>query len=173
MKIERLIVGSYEENCYILKTDNECLIIDPGADFSLIDQKIKDYKLLGILITHHHFDHIGALNELKEKYNVVVYEFPNLKEDLYVVGPFKFKVIYTPGHTSDSVTYYFEQEKIMFTGDFLFHGDVGRCDLPTGNFDIMKESIAKIKGYNNDIIIYPGHEEETILGNEKLNNPYF
>ena len=82
-------------------------------------------------------------------------------------------MIFTKGHTEDSLTYYFEKEKMMFTGDFLFHGDVGRCDLEGGSWSKMQESIHKIKCYPDDIKVYPGHEEATTLGEEKKHNPYF
>ena len=83
----------------------------------------------------------------------------------------KFDVIYTPGHTDDSITFYFEKEKVMFVGDFIFKGSIGRLDFG-GNETDMKNSLKLIKKYPDDIIIYPGHNESTILGLEK-NNYYF
>jgi glyoxylase-like metal-dependent hydrolase (beta-lactamase superfamily II) len=70
------------------------------------------------------------------------------------------------------VTYYFKKNKIMFTGDFLFKGTIGRCDLEGGNIRKMEESLRIIKEYDNDIKIYPGHGDSSILGDEKKNNPY-
>ena len=97
----------------------------------------------------------------------------NLKEGKFDIDAFHFEVIYTPGHTSDSVTYYFKDDKVMFTGDFVFKDSIGRCDLPTGDFRVMLNSIEKIKKYDDDIVIYPGHGEKSTLGYEKTNNEYF
>lgn len=172
MKIKRLVVGSLETNCYILEKDNELLIIDPGDDCSIIKKEIKDKKLIGILITHHHFDHIGALQELINEYDVPIYDYHILDNHKIKVGNFEFVVIHTPGHTSDSVTFDFTSDKIMFTGDFLFKGTIGRTDLDTGDMNIMKMSIDRIKKYN-DSKIYPGHGDVTTLEAEKRNNIYF
>lgn len=173
MKIEKLIVGNYQTNCYILTNNNNCIIIDPGDEFEKIKKSIKEKNVVAILITHRHFDHIGALKELTKFCNCEVYEYQNLEEKEYKINDFTFNVIYTKGHTDDSVTFYFEKEKIMFTGDFLFENSIGRTDLPTGNFNEMLKSIELIKNYDDDIIIYPGHGNKTKLGLEKINNYWF
>ena len=172
MKIKKIITGSLQENCYILLIDNNCLVVDPGDDFDLIKKEIKDYNLLGILITHHHFDHVGALDDLLKYKKVPVYDF-NLTDTEYNIDKFNFKIIKTPGHTSDSVTFYFLNDNIMFVGDFVFKGTIGRTDLPTGNNIEMEESINKIKQYNKNIIIYPGHGESTTIENEIKYNYFF
>ena len=102
-----------------------------------------------------------------------VYSFSNLEEKECTIGKFKFNVIFNPGHTSDSVSYYFKEYNILFSGDFIFHESVGRCDLPTGNTENMKQSISKIKAYPNNMIIYPGHGDKTTLEHEINNNVYF
>lgn len=175
MNIKRIVTGYLEENCYIIKDDKnkECLIVDPGADFDKIKKEIGNYKVLKIILTHNHFDHVGALDELLKEYKIDVLKKDNLEEKEYNYNTFTFKVIFTPGHTNDSVTYYFEKEKTMFTGDFLFQGTIGRTDLPTGNIKEMLESLNKIKTYSNDIKIYPGHGNMSTLELEFLNNPYF
>ena len=160
MNIKRVVVGSLEENCYILEKNNECIIIDPGDEANKIIENI-NYKVVQILVTHHHFDHIGALDELKNKYNVDV---NNYKGD-----NFKFDIIKTPGHTSDSVTFYFKEDNIMFVGDFLFNGSIGRYDLPTGDYNQMVESLNNIFKYPLDTVIYPGHGDITTLKKEKDN----
>lgn len=172
MKIDRVVTGYLEENCYILTINDVCLVIDPGDDFPFIEEKLVNDKVLAILLTHNHFDHIGAVNDIVGKYKVPVYSFSNLEEGLFNIEKFKFKVIYTPGHTKDSISFYFEEEKAMFTGDFLFKKNIGRCDLPTGDFKKMQKSIQKIKCFPDDITIYPGHGESTTLGYEKNNNQY-
>lgn len=171
MKIKRLITGNLEENCYILIKENNCLVVDPGDDFYKIKDEIKDLNTLAILITHHHFDHVGALEEILEYKNVKIYDY-NLEEKEYIINNFKFEIIKTPGHTSDSVTFYFKEENVMFTGDFIFKGTIGRTDLPTGNMKVMESSIEKIKKYDKNITFYPGHGENTTLEDE-INNNYF
>lgn len=175
MKMEKVVTGFLEENCYIIKNEDkkECLIVDPGADFPKIKEKVEGYKVLKILLTHNHFDHVGAMQDVLNKYRVEVYKKSNLEEKEYQLKDFTFKVIFTPGHTADSVTFYFEQEKAMFTGDFLFQGTVGRTDFPTGNMKDMQNSINIIKTYPKDITIYPGHGEVSTLEEEHKNNDYF
>lgn len=172
MEIKKIITGALDENCYVLINDNECLIVDPGADFPKIKEAIGDNKILGVLITHSHFDHIGALRNFLTKRSIKIFKRSNLEEKEYAIGGFKFKCIHTPGHSKDSVTFYFEDEKIMFIGDFIFKDSIGRVDLPGGDSKEMKASIEKILQYDNDIVIYPGHYEETTLGEEKENNQY-
>lgn len=173
MEIEKVIVGELEENCYIVSEDNSCLVIDPGSEFHKIQNKIGNKKVLGVLLTHHHFDHVGALKEVLSCYETKVYDFNNLEEKEYLIGPFKFNVIINPGHTTDSISFYFREEKVMFVGDFIFLDSIGRCDLEGGNFSSMRESIKKIKAYADDIVIFPGHGDKTTLGYEKGNNYYF
>ncbi len=171
MEVKRVVVGRLQTNCYILIKDGVALVIDPGEDAVRIKEAIGDNKLGGVLITHSHFDHVGALREFTKK-NTVVNKRSNLEEREYEIGPFKFDVIYTPGHSSDSITFYFKEEGIMFTGDFLFKEEIGRCDLPTGNINEMYNSIDKILGFDKNIIIYPGHDEESTLNHEFLHNDY-
>lgn len=172
MEVKRVVVGPLQTNCYLLFKDSNCLIIDPGDEAEKIIKKVIDKTVVGILITHHHFDHVGALDYLKDFYQTRVYDYQNLKEGNYDIANFSFRVIYTLGHTDDSVTYYFIDNKMMFVGDFIFRGSIGRTDLPTGDMGKMIESLNKIKNYNNDIKIFPGHGDSTDLGYERANN-YF
>lgn len=173
MKIEKVITGVLEENCYVLIKDGSCLVVDPGDDYPKIAEKIGTNKVLAVLITHSHFDHIGALRKFLTKRGVKIFKKSSTLEQAYSIGPFNFKVIYTPGHSSDSISFYFEEESVMFVGDFIFKGSVGRCDLPTGDLNAMNKSIDMIKKYSADIKIFSGHGEDTSLGSEKENNPYF
>lgn len=170
MIVRKLILGPLSTNCYLIIRDNNCLIVDPAYDFDTIKKEIKDLNLIGILVTHYHFDHIGALNSLKQNYNVPIYDY-NTKE--FNVENFNFEIIHNPGHTSDSVTFYFKEENVMFVGDFIFKETIGRTDLETGNMIEMQKSINMIKKYDDNIVIYPGHGESTTLEYEKLNNVYF
>ena len=172
MQVEIIKVGYLQTNCYIIQKENQCLIIDPGDESEKIQRNITT-RPLAILLTHHHFDHIGAVDSLEHLYNIPIYDDTNMKEQTYTIGLFTFDVIFTKGHSDDSLTYYFKQENIMFTGDFVFKQTVGRTDLETGNYKEMLESIAKIKHYPANIQIFPGHGESTTLQNEKQNNPYF
>lgn len=158
MDIKRIIVGPLETNCYLLTKDNECLIIDPGADFSLIKKAVGDKKVVGCLVTHFHQDHIEALEEVISYYDIEVNK-PKYSN-------FEYEIIETPGHTFDSKTFYFKAINTMFTGDFIFYHSIGRTDLGGNNKD-MKNSLNTFKTYDDNIKIYPGHGESTTLGEEK------
>lgn len=160
MKIDKVIVGPLETNCYILSINDKCLVIDPGSDYDKIKKVICGKEVVGVIITHYHFDHIGALKYFDKN---LLFDKNNLEEKEYNLCDFKFEVIYTPGHKEDSITIYFRKEKIMFTGDFIFKGTIGRMDLPGGNYKDMQKSLNKISKYDKSIKIYPGHGEETYL----------
>ena len=170
MTVEKIETGYLKENCYVVSINNECLIVDPGDDFIKIKELIGKRNPLAVLITHYHFDHIGALDKVKECYNIPVVDYSS--NSIQNIGPFTFEIINTKGHKEDCVTYYFSNEKIMFTGDFIFEGTIGRCDLPGGNFNEMLESIQKIKEYDKDITLYPGHGNKTTIKDELINNSY-
>jgi len=142
-------------------------------NFEKIKKAIGNRKVLKILITHKHFDHIGALYDIMNLEKIESIDASNLKEAEYKIGPFTFEVIKTPGHSEDSICFYFKDEKVMFVGDFIFKRNIGRCDLPTGSFEEMKKSIEKIRKYPKNIILYPGHGSSTTLEEECLQNPYF
>lgn len=165
MDVRTVTVGILEENCYIIRKNDKCLIIDPGDEANSIKKIVGNNKVEGILITHYHNDHIGALEEIKETYQAQVYDIYNLKEGTNKIGNFIFDMIITKGHKEDAVTYYFKPD-IMFTGDFIFRGTIGRIDLPGGNEEEMKQSIKKILTYNKNITIYPGHGGITTLEKE-------
>lgn len=169
MNIKVIKTGYLEENCYILIKDNNALVIDPGDDYDKIKQKLTNYNVVGVLITHNHFDHIGALDSLLNEYRVKCYTHDSLKEQKYTIQPFDFEVIYTPGHSKDSISFYFEKENILFSGDFLFKGTIGRMDLEGGSVTEMKQSLLKLDRFNNDTLILPGHGDKTVLKNEKVN----
>ncbi len=171
MKIKNIIVGPLETNCYLLTNGQNCLIIDPGEEADLIKKAIGDKNVVGIIITHYHFDHIGALERLKNDYQVKVYDFHSLKEGMNQIENFSFEVLFTPGHKEDSISLLFEND--MFVGDFVFKNTIGRTDLEGGDFEQMKESIKKLKSYPDNIILYPGHGEFTTLKEEKENNMFF
>ena len=144
MKITKVVVGLLEENCYVLEKDKQVIVVDPGDEYERIKKVIGHKKVAGVLITHNHFDHVGALEEFDPS---LVYKYDNLEEGEHTIGPFNFEVIYTPGHTKDSVSYYFKEDNILFDGDFVFCLGIGRCDLDDGDYKEMMRSIEKIKKY--------------------------
>ena len=173
MNVNIVKVGELECNCYLLERDNKILVIDPGDNVDKIINMIGDREVVGVIITHYHFDHIGVLDEIVNRYNVNVYDKSNMNEGEFIIGDFIFNVIYTPGHKEDCISIYFVDEGMMFVGDFIFRDSIGRVDLPGGNIDDMICSINKIKNYDGDIVIYPGHGDSTTLGYEIDNNIYF
>lgn len=163
MNIKTVVVGMLGTNCYIIENNNECLIIDPGDEFEKIINNINK-KVVGILLTHRHFDHIGALKDIKSHYNVMVYDKNTIMEGNNKIGSFLFEVIYNPGHTMDSISFIFNDN--IFVGDFIFKGCIGRCDLG-GDFNLMKQSIINILKFNKNYKIYPGHGDITNLNDER------
>lgn len=171
MTVDIIKVGYLRTNCYVLKLEKQVLIIDPGDEYLKIMNQIgDDEEIIGVIITHNHPDHVGALEYFDAEH---IYDFFNLKEGIHTIGPFTFEVLYTPGHKSDSISIYFKEEKMMFTGDFLFKNSIGRTDFPTGSMKDMRDSLKKVKVYDPDIMIYPGHGSSTILGYEIEKNAYF
>ena len=173
MQVKKIKVGYLEANCYIIEDDNSCIVVDPGDDAYLIEKQIENKTLLGVLVTHSHSDHVGALGTIVKKYNVPVYDFNNLNEKKYELGPFKFQVIQNPGHSKDSISFYFYEYNFMFVGDFIFQNTVGRVDLEGGSMEEMISSLRKISTFSKQIKLYPGHGEATTLKEELENNYYF
>lgn len=172
MEIKTIVTGVLDENCYVLINNKECLVVDPGDDYSKIKEVVGDNKVLAVLITHSHFDHIGALRNFLTKRSIKIFKKSSLTESKYTIGSFNFECLYTPGHSKDSVSFYFKDQKAMFVGDFIFKESVGRYDLPGGDINDLKESLEKIKNYDDDITLYPGHGEKTTLKYEKENNEF-
>lgn len=204
MIFEAMTVGSFLSNCYIVGTDTtrDAAIIDPGADFNRIVNKVVELNLNPkiILLTHAHGDHIGAVNELVDKYNTLVYihkdDAEMLKDsdanfskmiigksisiapdkelndgDIIKLGDLDLEIIHTPGHTKGGIC--IKVENIMMTGDTLFNKSIGRTDFPGGSFDEIINSIKdKIFKYDDDTVIYPGHNSPSTIKSEKLGNPF-
>jgi glyoxylase-like metal-dependent hydrolase (beta-lactamase superfamily II) len=204
MIFEALEVGIYGANCYIAASEEskEAAIIDPGADFKKIDNKLNDLGVTPkiIILTHCHGDHIGAVEELTEKYGLKVYIHKedaealndsrmnftksifrkdiSIKADVLLkdgdeisLGDLKFEIIHTPGHTKGGIC--IKVGNIMMTGDTLFNGSIGRTDFPGGSFDEIISSIKeKIFKYDDDTVIYPGHMSPSTIKKEKQFNPF-
>lgn len=173
MKIQKIVCGYLEENCYVISNENnDALVIDPGDDGKKIEKYIKDKELVvrAILITHYHFDHIGALEYIKECTNAKVIDYSN--KEMPRVHGFDFEIIKTPGHTDDSVSFFFRSEGVLFSGDFLFKESIGRYDFENSSFTDMQKSISWIREQDKEIRIYPGHGDNTTLKYELKHNEF-
>lgn len=164
MQIERLIVGELQENTYIVTIKDNSLIIDPGDEADKIIAFCNNKNIKEILVTHHHFDHIGALSKLEKYYN--------LRENVSS-GLFSYEVIKNPGHSKDSISFYFPKDGIMFTGDFIFLNSIGRCDLDGGDYNEMLNSLKNVLKYPDNTLLCPGHGSPTTLEHEKENFKYY
>ncbi|MCO8291493.1 MBL fold metallo-hydrolase [Tetragenococcus halophilus] len=204
MRINRLVTGDIGENCYLIWQDQSLLIIDPGADAFNIKQQIKQTDALpvAILLTHAHFDHIGAVDELRDEYQIPVYLNPleldwlqnpvlNLSVQLpeerqvivrpaeyklelrdYNLAGISFKVVPTPGHSIGSVSFIFDD--FVVSGDVLFNGSIGRTDFYTGNYEQLLDSVnSQLFQLADEYTVYPGHGPITSIGHEKITNPFF
>lgn len=197
--IKRIVVGPIQENCYIVSFGSNCVIIDPGDEPKRIIEETAQLDVKGILITHGHYDHIGAVNELRDYYHTNVYATEDAKdmmldwdenlsvmlggekyivddviaiEDSIKLGEMYFGIYKTPGHAKGSCLYYYAKEDALFTGDTLFKGGCGRVDFPTGDKFSLIKSLSRIKNLDLDADVYPGHGPESTLCFEKKNNPF-
>lgn len=176
LKIEVYVLGPLQTNVYIVSNTEtkECVIIDPAERSAFIAGRVEEggYTPKAILITHGHADHITAAPKLEEKYQLKRHMYESECE-MDLIG-FKWKVIYTPGHTSDSCCYYLEDEKILFSGDTLFQGTFGKIDRDTGDYEQIKNSLmTKLFTLPDNVTALPGHGEPTDIGWEKKNNAIF
>ena len=213
MKVLTLEVGLLQTNCYIVyddtgcngsdTADKECVIVDPGDDAGIICGKLKELGLTpsAILLTHGHFDHIGAVDRILGRYSdVKVYagkaedellhdpelnctarvgrkktvNADRLIDDggLFTEAGITFRVLATPGHTAGSVCYYVSEADVLFAGDTLFKGSMGRTDLPTGNEKQIFISLDRLAMLPDETVVYPGHGSKTGIGEEKRYNPF-
>ncbi len=182
---------------------HEVILFDPADKGDYLYEKLteKGFAVAAILLTHGHFDHIWGVEELKRRSGAKVYAYEGEKEvcedaevnvsgntgrpctvkaDVYVkdgegitVAGMTCKVIATPGHTKGSCCYYFEDDKILLSGDTLFQESVGRTDLPTGSMGALVRSVKeRLLPLPEDVKVYPGHGEATSIGYEKKYNPF-
>ena len=196
MLIKTLPVGQLETNCYIVSNENtlECVVIDPGDEANRILDYNEDNKLkcVAILLTHGHFDHVGAVDEVAESTGATVYmhelddakvssmfmmsyHLPEsgvyLKDgDVLNLAGLEFHIMATPGHTLGGVT--IRCEDALFTGDTLFKGSCGRVDLPGGDLNTIMDSIRFICQLPGDYEVYPGHMDSSTLERERMFNYY-
>lgn len=213
--IDSKVLGMVGTNCYLVKNENtrEAVIIDPADSPEMINAMIEknNCTLCGILLTHGHFDHIGAVDAIRQKYGVKVYASCDEEQllmsmdenlslhyglnltvkadvlhkdgDVLHIAGIDIKAVHTPGHTAGGTCYLIAScDKcngmefdggLLFSGDTLFCGSVGRTDFPTGSMSKLVRNIKdKLLILPDNTRVYPGHGEGTTIGYEKKNNPY-
>ncbi|MGX6979743.1 MBL fold metallo-hydrolase [Vagococcus elongatus] len=205
IQIKQLVTGPVEANCYFIYNETSLLIVDPGEDGGKIKEMIANLnrKPVAILLTHTHYDHIGALEEIRSTYDIPVYVHPSEQGWLtdpnlnlsglrpmdmivcepaefefelkeYTLGEMTFEVRHTPGHSQGGVSFVFPEARFVVTGDALFAGSVGRSDLPTGDSRVLIHGIREqLFTLPENYKIYPGHRGSSTIGFEKKHNPFF
>lgn len=207
LKIHRLVLGLFQTNCYVLGDEQtgEAVVIDPpdnAPDILDVLQR-ESWSLREILVTHAHFDHLLALNELKAAtgapFRLHKADLPQLKMlpqvaemligrnvplppapdgfvdegDTIMVGSIRLDVLFTPGHTPGHVSYVSRQHAVVFSGDCLFAGSIGRTDLPGGDYPTLMRSICgKLLPLGDDYTVAAGHMQTTTIGRERTSNPF-
>ena len=202
MNIHTIVVTGFMTNCFLVWKDSAALVIDPGGEAPRILSALEERNLsvAAYLLTHGHADHVAALADLADARPAPIamhaldlewaFEIPNriipflpspraadvtrvlsggeILEDAGIA----YTVINTPGHTPGSVCFHMEAEKVMFTGDTLFAGSVGRTDFPGGDSRVLQESLQRLAVFPDDTGLCTGHGPETTMGQEKRTNPF-
>jgi glyoxylase-like metal-dependent hydrolase (beta-lactamase superfamily II) len=205
LKVNQYVVGPVQTNCYFVMNEEtrELIIVDPGARPKELAERVRreGKKPVAILLTHGHFDHATAAEELAEEFGIRIYahekerqtladpqknaswmvheskvfhadEFLKDEQELDLAG-FHIRVLFTPGHTEGGCCYYLPYENIVFSGDTLFCTSVGRSDLPGGSASELVRSIReKLMALPDRTTVYPGHGDVTTIENERMYNPY-
>jgi hydroxyacylglutathione hydrolase len=206
LDVEMLTVGQIGENCFLFRQQggDRLLIVDPGEEAERILAAVEETgaTVEAILLTHCHFDHIGAVAPVAKATKAPVYcpeiEVPLLADIMAYVpwagfGPYEsyeadevvsggetlelagmeIEVVFTPGHSPGHVTYAVKGEPAIFSGDVLFQGSVGRVDLPGGDGPTLLDSIGRLfDAYPDETVVHPGHMGLTTLGAERATNPF-
>ena len=193
LKIHALPLGLYQTNCYIVHNEgsSQCIVIDPGYEANTILNRtaLLGLQIEAILLTHGHFDHVGAVRQIAADTDCQVFlheneltlpaamtDGPLYYTNLYgnegklSVAGLEIKVLHTPGHTPGSVCLLIGDA--MFPGDTLFAGSMGRCDFPGSNIFDMRKSLRKLRDLPGDYRVLPGHAEDSTLEYERKTNPY-
>jgi hydroxyacylglutathione hydrolase len=205
IEVEMLTVGAIAENCFLARAEGsgKLVVVDPGDEAERILAKVAEMggEVEAILLTHTHFDHVGAVAELARATGAPVYcpeiEVPVLSDinsfllpgfgplesyeadetvaggETLALAGLELDVIFTPGHSPGHVTYSARGEDAIFSGDVLFQGSVGRVDLPGGDWATLARSIQTLlDGHPDETVVHPGHMGITTLGTERATNPF-
>ena len=205
LKCDFRVVGPIQTNCYFLYWEDtkECLIIDPGYEADKIEAYVqkKQLHVAGILLTHGHFDHITAADEVRKKFQTKIYasgkekelmadprmnvsvmmgDSVSLKADVWLEDGQELEMlgetmrcILTPGHTGGGMCFYFPKACMLFSGDTLFQESVGRTDFPTGSSrELIRSVREKLLVLPEAVRVYPGHGLMTTIRDEQMFNPY-
>ena len=205
LKCDFRVVGPIQTNCYFLYREDtkECLIIDPGYEADKMEAYVqkKQLHVAGILLTHGHFDHITAADEVRKKFQTKIYasgkekelmadprmnvsvmmgESVSLKADVWLEDGQELEMlgetmrcILTPGHTGGGMCFYFPKACMLFSGDTLFQESVGRTDFPTGSSrELIRSVREKLLVLPEAVRVYPGHGLMTTIRDEQMFNPY-
>jgi hydroxyacylglutathione hydrolase len=205
LEVEMLTVGAIAENCFLARAEGseKLVVVDPGEEAERILAQVAEIggEVEAILLTHTHFDHVGAVAAVAAATGAPVYcpeiEVPVLADiNSYLLpgfGPFEsyeadrtvaggetlelagleLDVIFTPGHSPGHVTYSARGEAAIFSGDVLFQGSVGRVDLPGGDWATLARSIQSLlDSHPDETVVHPGHMGITTLGRERATNPF-
>ena len=193
LKVYAMALGAYQTNCYIIHEESSktCCVIDPGYDADRILDKLDALGLTleAVLLTHGHFDHVGAVKDLAAETQCDVYlhsedlTMPPMmtagalyytktyaEGSLLKLAGLEISVLHTPGHTPGSVCLLADNS--IFSGDTLFQGSCGRTDLPGGDWATITKSLARLANLEGNFWVYPGHGPSTTLRDEKKYNPY-
>lgn len=206
MKIRLLELGPLGTCSYVVidEATNKCAVIDPADDVNTIISETVEKGLLvdKILLTHMHFDHIGALDALSDVTGAEIFigakdadglasshlnlsgafgqpfvcnkKATKLYEgDEISIGNTSLTVMHTPGHTPGSVCFANHDEKVIFSGDTVFYQSIGRTDFPGGSYEEIMDSLDRVLLLDEDYVLYPGHGYKTTVGTEKKYNPYY
>lgn len=193
LQVSTLVLGLYQTNCYIVHKEGskECIVIDPGYEANTILNRtaLLGLEIQAILLTHGHFDHVGAVRQIAADTDCRVFlaekeltlpsamtDGPLYYTDLYpnggklTVAGMDITVLPTPGHTPGSVCLMIGDS--IFSGDTLFAGSMGRCDFPGSSIFDMRKSMKKLHQLAGDFRVFPGHAQATTLEHERKTNPY-
>jgi hydroxyacylglutathione hydrolase len=202
MRLQRFILGEFKVNTYLFWEENtkEAIVIDPGKPVDQVYSTVfeNNLKLVGIILTHGHYDHIVGVSELKSKIDAPVYVHSgdaamlanpmlNLSQlfageiilkpdrllsegDALCVGNFILTVRHTPGHTPGGICLL--GDDLLFSGDTLFAGSIGRADLPGGDEKVLLHSVRSLLSVSDQTRVFPGHGPETRMGIERTVNPF-
>ena len=201
MIVRKFVIGPLENNCFIVSDEKskECAVVDPGDEPDRILEFIREnaLRVKYIVCTHGHFDHVGAVSDIKKETgaSVVIHRedlavYIRAKDqaalwgfdldsqpppdsfvsegDILGIGDLRFEVLHTPGHSPGGICLY--GEGILITGDTLFAGSVGRTDFPGGDLRALKKSFKRLMSFTDDTKVLPGHGPESTIGKERTDN---